>query len=520
MAARRKATGQAQAAAGGASPAQAAPAAEGPEAGGGPPAPPATGLFDGYDVGDFFDEFFEAPGRPRPHYRLLFDVLGSMTRDELDGHKRAADAAFMGAGITFAVYGDARAVERIFPFDPVPRVLSAREWETIERGLVQRVTALNLFLHDIYHEQKILRDRVIPRPLIYGARFFRREMLGMDVPRGTYIHIVGTDLVRDRDGRYMVLEDNLRSPSGVSYVLENRQIMMQTFPRLFAEHRVRPVHHYCQELLETLKHVAPAEAGSDPTVVLLTPGLYNSAYFEHTFLAQQMGIELVEGSDLVVQDLRVFMKTIDGLKPIDVIYRRVDDDFIDPLTFRPDSLLGVPGLINVFRAGNVAIANAIGTGVADDKAIYAYVPEIIRYYLKEDPILEQVPTWLCEDPKQRQHVLDRLPELVVKATNESGGYGMTIGPHATREELEKTRERIVADPRNHIAQPTLALSRHPTYVDGTFAGRHVDLRPYILFGENPTIVPGGLTRVALRAGSLVVNSSQGGGSKDTWVLAE
>jgi uncharacterized circularly permuted ATP-grasp superfamily protein len=388
----------------------------------------------------------------------------------------------------------------------------------VERGLEQRVRALNAFLHDVYHAQRIVRERRIPAELVFGARNFRREMIGVDVPRDVYAHVVGTDLVRDDAGTYYVLEDNLRSPSGVSYMLENRQAMKRTFAGLFARYGVLPVEHYPQELLSTLRGLA-APTAAEPCVVLLTPGVYNSAYFEHSFLARQMGIEIVEGRDLVTHDDHVYMRTTHGLKAVDVIYRRIDDDFLDPLAFRPDSLLGVPGLMNAYRAGNVALTNAVGTGVADDKAVYAFVPEMIRFYLSEEPILANVPTYLGHDEKDRGYILDHLDRLVVKAVNESGGYGMLVGPHSTESEREEFRRLVQANPRNYIAQPTLALSRHPTYVDGALHGCHVDLRPYILCGEKVTIVPGGLTRVALRRGSLVVNSSQGGGSKDTWVLA-
>lgn len=478
----------------------------------------SASLFARYRLGDFFDELFAAPGRPRRHYRHLYRRLARMSREDLDLRRTAADLAFLNQGITFTVYGDEAGIEKIFPFDLVPRVIPAREWDALEAGLSQRVTALNLFLQDVYGRQRILKDGVVPWDLVYSARFFRREMMGVGVPGGIYNHIVGTDLVRDRDGRYLVLEDNLRSPSGVSYMLENRQVMKRVFTDLFEAMAVRPIDHYSSALLGVLRSLAP-RASSDPTVVLLTPGVYNSAYFEHSFLARQMGIELVEGRDLLVDGGRVHMRTTQGLQPVDVIYRRVDDDFLDPLAFRPDSTLGVAGLMNVYRAGRVAIANAPGTGVADDKAVYGYVPDIIRYYLRADPLLENVPTYLCWRDEDRAYVLEHLADLVVKRTNESGGYGMLVGPHATAAERALFREAIQADPRSYIAQPTVALSRHPCYVDGRFEGRHVDLRPYILYGpEGITLIPGGLTRVALRKGSLVVNSSQGGGSKDTWVL--
>ncbi len=416
--------------------------------------------------------------------------------------------------------GNEQGTEKVFPNDLLPRILTAEEWRKIEKGLTQRITALNLFLEDIYHQGKILADKVVPRELIYSCRHFRREMRGLSVPRGIYVSVCGTDLVRLPDGSFAVLEDNLRVPSGVSYMLANRKVLKRVFPSLFLDYGVSPVDHYAQSLLGTLRSLAPIYYGgkNEPTVVLLTPGVFNSAYFEHTFLAQQMGIELVEGRDLLVHDNVVYMRTTAGLRRVDVIYRRVDDDFMDPLTFRPDSNLGVPGLFNAYRAGNVTLANAIGTGVADDKAMYSYVPAMIRYYLDQDPVLQNVPTYLCMEDSQRSYVLEHLHEMVVKAVGESGGYGMLIGPHSTAEQRENFRLAIMADPRNYIAQPTLSLSRAPCFLDGGVEARHVDLRPYILFGENVTLVPGGLTRVALRRGSLVVNSSQGGGSKDTWVL--
>jgi uncharacterized circularly permuted ATP-grasp superfamily protein len=476
-----------------------------------------TIIDESYALDGFFDEMFAAPGDVRPHYRALFAQLSQMTPQSFDARRREADASFLYQGITFTVYSEDEGIERVFPFDLVPRIIPEAEWSAIERGLRQRVLALNSFLHDVYHGQRILKDRVVPAELVLGARHFRREMIGVDVPRDTYAHIVGTDLVRDRDGRYYVLEDNLRSPSGVSYMLENRRAMKRTFASLFARYGVRPIEHYPQELLGTLRGLASGH-NPDPCVVLLTPGIYNSAYFEHSFLARQMGIEIVEGRDLICHDDRVYMRTTQGLKQVDVIYRRLDDDFLDPLAFRPDSILGVPGLLNAYRAGNVALANAVGTGVADDKAVYAYVPEMVRYYLSEEPALDNVPTHLGSDDRALGYILEHLEDLVVKAVNESGGYGMLVGPHSSKSEREEFRRRIQHNPRNYIAQPTLALSRHPTFSDSALRGCHVDLRPYILCGERVTIVPGGLTRVALRRGSLVVNSSQGGGSKDTWVL--
>jgi uncharacterized circularly permuted ATP-grasp superfamily protein len=475
-------------------------------------------LLEQYDPGPFYDEMFAAPGRPRLHYRRLLELLGHLTVDELRQRRRWIDRHFLQQGITFTVYSGDEGVERLFPFDLMPRIITRRKWERIEAGLRQRIYALNLFIGDVYHQQKILRDGVVPPELVLSSRSYRPEFHGFDVPRSIYIHIVGTDLVRNERGEVFVLEDNLRTPSGVSYVLANRQVMKWAFPQIFANYGVQPVEGYCHDLLDNLRYIAPAHA-ADPRVVLLTPGLYNSAYFEHTYLAKQMGIELVEGRDLFVDNAVVYMRTTRGPQRVDVIYRRLDDDFLDPLAFRPDSVLGVPGLVNAYRAGNVSLANAIGTGVADDKAVYAYVPAMIRYYLGEEPILPNVPTYQADDPHQRLYIVENLDKLVVKAVNESGGYGMLIGPHASQAEREEFRRRILANPRNYIAQPTLSLSRHPTF-DGTgFVGRHLDLRPYILSGPSINVMRGGLTRVALRPGSLVVNSSQGGGSKDTWVLA-
>ena len=473
--------------------------------------------FRTYQLDAAHDEMFDAQGLPRPQYAALFERLLTLDPQELKQRQTAADLAFLHQGITFTVYGQKDGTERIFPYDLIPRILTAGEWETIDRGLTQRLTALNLFLKDIYTDGRILAAGVVPRSIVYSCRHFRREMQGVSVRRDTYVSVAGTDLVRLPDGGFAVLEDNLRVPSGVSYMLTNRQVIKRVFPLLFSSYDVRPVDQYGQALLATLRALS-APQRPDPTIVLLTPGVFNSAYFEHTFLARQMGIELVEGRDLFVHDNIVYMRTTGGPRRVDVIYRRVDDDFIDPLAFRSDSTLGVAGLFNAYRAGNVAITNAIGTGVADDKALYAYVPAIIKYYLDEDPILPNVPTWLLENDADRAFVLERLDELVVKAVGESGGYGMLIGPHSTAAEREEFRARICADPRNYIAQPTLDLSRAPCFIDGRIESRHVDLRPYVLLGEKVTIVPGGLTRVALRKGSLVVNSSQGGGSKDTWVL--
>ncbi|MGE0813803.1 MAG: circularly permuted type 2 ATP-grasp protein [Vicinamibacterales bacterium] len=460
---------------------------------------------------------FDAGGVTRDHYAALYERLATVDPQELRQRQSAADKAFLHQGITFTVYGQDDGTERIFPYDLIPRIITASEWDTVERGLTQRITALNLFLKDLYGDAKVLADGLVPRELVYSCKHFRREMQGVAVRHDIYVSVAGTDLVRLPDGSFAVLEDNLRVPSGVSYMLTNRQVIKRIFPLLFDSYDVRPVDQYGQALLATLRALAPPHR-PDPTIVLLTPGVFNSAYFEHTFLARQMGIALVEGRDLFVHDNVVYMRTTAGPQRVDVIYRRVDDDFIDPLAFRADSTLGVPGLFNAYRAGNVALTNAVGTGVADDKALYAYVPALIRYYLGQDPILHNIETWQMSKDDERQHVLDRLDEVVVKAVGESGGYGMLIGPHSTAEEREAFRRRIVADPRNYIAQPTLALSAAPCFVDGRIEPRHVDLRPYILSGEEVVIVPGGLTRVALRQGSLVVNSSQGGGSKDTWVL--
>ena len=463
---------------------------------------------------------FSSPGVPRAHYQALFRTLLELPAEELKKSQQAADLSFLHQGITFTVYGNEQGTERVFPNDLIPRIIPGAEWQRIEAGLTQRITALNLFLQDIYHQGNILSDGVVPRELIYSCKHFRREMRGLPVPRGIYVSICGTDLVRLPDGSFAVLEDNLRVPSGVSYMLANRKVLKRVFPRLFSDYGVRPIDHYSQALLSTLRALIPMNYSGrhEPTIVLLTPGIFNSAYFEHTFLAQQMGIELVEGRDLLVHDNVVYMRTTAGLRRVDVIYRRVDDDFIDPLGFRTDSRLGVPGLFNAYRAGNVTMANAPGTGVADDKATYAYVPKIIKYYLGQDPILENIETFVLTDKVQRDHVLAHIGEMVVKAVGESGGYGMLIGPHSSLDQQDTFRRLIEADPRNYIAQPTLALSRGPCFVDGEIGARHIDLRPYILYGEHVTLVPGGLTRVALRRGSLVVNSSQGGGSKDTWVL--
>jgi uncharacterized circularly permuted ATP-grasp superfamily protein len=474
--------------------------------------------FTGYEAGAFYDEMFDAQGQPRAGCALLARTLASIPDDDLFRRQRAAERALLHMGSTFQVYGHEDGVEKIFPFDMIPRIIPAAEWALLERGLTQRARALNLFIDDVYHKQRIMADGVVPRELVETAASYLPACRGLDPPRGVWCHISGTDLVRAGDGRYYVLEDNMRCPSGVSYVLQNRRVMKRTFPRVFEASRVRPVDGYPSQLLQALQHVRSPDVES-PTVVLLTPGIHNSAYFEHSFLAQQMGIELVEGRDLAVRDGFVWMRTTRGLSRVDVIYRRIDDTFLDPTVFRADSMLGVSGLMDVVRAGRVTLANAPGTGVADDKVIYAFVPAMIHYYLSEAPILPNVPTFVCFDEKQRQHVLANLDKLVVKAANESGGYGMLMGPHASSAERALFADHIRATPRNYVAQPLLALSRAPTLVDGAPEGRHVDLRPYVLHGEDIFVLPGGLTRVALKRGSYVVNSSQGGGSKDTWVLA-
>jgi uncharacterized circularly permuted ATP-grasp superfamily protein len=475
-------------------------------------------LFNDYQPEEFFDEMFAAPGEPRRHYARLLERFERLPPEEFERKRAAVDLSFMRQGITFTVYNDEQGTERIFPFDLIPRIIPQSEWRHLVRGLEQRITALNLFVKDVYGEQRILKEGVIPAPYVLGARHFRREFMGFRVPKDIYIHICGTDLIRGADGEYLVLEDNARSPSGVSYMLENRQALKRAFPNLFSRMGVLPVKDYAGELLKVLRHIAP-QGSERPTVALLTPGVYNSAYFEHCFLARQMGVEIVEGRDLLVRDSKVYMRTTKGLHPVDVLYRRIDDDFLDPSVFRPDSLLGVPGLVNAYRAGNLSLANSIGTGIADDKVIYYFVPRMIRFYLDQEPILPNVETYLASEDKDRSHILANLDKLVVKAANEAGGYGMLMGPTATRAEIEQFRGLIEADPRNFIAQPPIQLSRHPTWTGERFEGRHIDFRPYVLYGDKVSIVPGGLTRVALRKGSLVVNSSQGGGSKDTWVLA-
>ncbi len=467
---------------------------------------------------DFYNEMYDSAGTLRPHYRAFAEWLAAMPPERLERKRVEADIAFHRVGITFAVYGEESGTERLIPFDIIPRIIPAAEWEALQAGLWQRVKTLNAFLHDIYHEQAILKTGCIPPEQVLNNAQFRPEMVGVDVPSQIYAHIAGVDIVRAGAGESYVLEDNLRVPSGVSYMIEDRKMMMRLFPELFSRHMIAPVQHYPDILLDNLRTVAP-KGVSDPTVVLLTPGAYNSAYFEHTFLAQQMGVELVEGRDLFVKNETVFMRTTQGPQRVDVIYRRLDDDFLDPLAFNKDSMLGVPGLLAAYRAGGVTLANAIGTGVADDKSIYPYVPEMIRFYLGEEPKLNNVPTWMLRKPDDLQYVLAHLPELVVKEVHGAGGYGMLVGPASTRAEIEDFRARIVAAPEKYIAQPTLALSNCPTFVESGIAPRHLDLRPFVLSGKRGiSMVPGGLTRVALREGSLVVNSSQGGGTKDTWVL--
>jgi uncharacterized circularly permuted ATP-grasp superfamily protein len=470
-----------------------------------------------YGPAKAFDEMAEGRGRVRRVYEGLRDSLQLVDPVRLAEGRASLEASFLRRGITFTVYNDPHGTERIFPFDPLPRLIPLQEWTRIEKGLVQRVTALNLFLQDVYGAQKILQEKWIPAEIIHSAKHLRREAAGLKVPHNVYIHICGTDLIRGNGGEYMVLEDNGRCPSGVSYVLENRRALKQAFPEWFRNQAVRPVDHYGADLLETLREISPRQEG-EPVIVLLTPGPMNSAYFEHSFLARQTGIELVQGCDLFVEGQKVFMRTTRGPRQVDVIYRRIDDDFLDPLAFRKDSVLGVPGLLRAVRAGQVSLANAIGTGVADDKALYAYVPKLIRHYLGEDASLPNVPTFLASQPKDLKYILQNMAKLVVKPTNESGGYGLLIGPQATKKQIAEFRSRVRKDPRNYIAQPVIALSTHPTICGNKVEPRHIDLRPFVLTGKKTRVLPGGLTRVALRKGSLVVNSSQGGGSKDTWVL--
>jgi uncharacterized circularly permuted ATP-grasp superfamily protein len=473
--------------------------------------------FSAYQTDEFYDEMFEASGAPRERSQHLVSRLSSLSAGELQRRQKSAELALLNMGITFNVYGHEAGTEKVWPFDLVPRIIEGGEWDMIERGLKQRITALNMFIDDLYNAQHCIRDKAVPEWLIASAKNLLGPCRGMTPPKGIWCHITGTDLVRDTNGQMYVLEDNLRCPSGVSYVLENREIMKRTFPQGFDGFSVMPVEDYPDQLLNMLQYIAP-QGVTDPNVVVLTPGIYNSAYFEHSFLAQRMGVELVQGSDLCVLNGHVWMRTTKGLERVDVIYRRIDDEFLDPKTFRADSTLGVPGLMDVYRAGRVALANAPGTGVADDKAVYAFVPQIIKFYLGEDMILPNVPTFVCGEEKQCEHVLMNMEKLVIKPANESGGYGIMLGPRASKAEIDKYRDVIRANPRNYVAQPMLGLSRVPTIVEDHFEGRHVDLRPYILYGKDIFVLPGGLTRVALRKNSLVVNSSQGGGSKDTWVL--
>ncbi len=474
--------------------------------------------FDGYNTDGFYDEMFTADGSARPAVQMLVERIEGFPEGELARRHIAAEHALLRMGITFNVYADEQGIEKIFPFDLIPRIIDASEWNWIERGLKQRIHALNLFIDDVYHDQKILKDGVVPADVVLSSERYLQQCIGLDPPRGVWCHITGTDLVRDGDGQIYVLEDNLGCPSGVSYVVENRQLMKRTFPQLFGMSQIQPVEDYPSQLLNMLRYLVTDKVLT-PEVAVLTPGIYNSAYFEHSFLAQQMGVELVEGRDLVVMDGFVHMRTTKGFERVDVIYRRINDDFLDPTVLNPESMLGVPGLMEVYKAGRVALVNAPGTCVADDKVVCSFVPQIIKYYLGEDIIVPNVPTYMCWEDTDRKYVLEHLDELVVKEANQSGGYGMLIGPHSTKAACEEFARRIKENPRNYIAQPTLSLSRVPVLINDHFEGRHVDLRPFILYGEDIYVLPGGLTRVALKKGSLVVNSSQGGGSKDTWVLS-
>jgi uncharacterized circularly permuted ATP-grasp superfamily protein len=471
--------------------------------------------FNNYDTEGFYDEMFTPSGEIRPGYQHFKDRVEQLSQEEFQRRQISAERALMAMGITFNVYSENEGTERIMPVDIIPRIVHAHEWDKMEKGLIQRITALNLFLADIYSDQKIIKDGIIPREVIYSSKNFLEPCMGIKPPKNIWIHITGTDLIRGNDGEYMILEDNLRCPSGVSYMMENRELLKQTFPEVVAKTQIRPISDYPHKLLEMLRFISDRP---EPTVVVLTPGIYNSAYFEHSYLAQQMGVELVDARDLVVHEGYVKMRTTKGFQIVDVIYRRIDDTFLDPNTFNPDSLIGIPGIFEVYKNGKVAIANAPGTGVADDKVIYAYVPRIIKYYLGEDPIIQNVKTYICSEEEDLKYVLENIADLVVKEANEAGGYGMLIGPKSTKDEQEKFKKYILANPRNYIAQPTISLSRVPCLIDDHAEGRHVDLRPYILYGDGVNVMPGGLTRVALRKGSLVVNSSQGGGSKDTWVL--
>ena len=475
--------------------------------------------FESYNPGNFYDEYFENSGQPRAEVKKLIDQISSFPNKELADRQKAAEAAFMQMGITFGVYEDKKGLEKIFPFDIIPRIINARDWDLIDRGVRQRVFALNQFIHDVYNDQKIIKDGVISKEIILSSVAYRKECQGLNPPKGIWCHISGIDFVRDDKGQFYVLEDNLRCPSGISYVLGNRRVMKQTLPVVFESLPIRPVDDYSNHLADMLRNLIP-DSIIKPNIAILTPGIYNSAYFEHSFLAQQIGEELVEGRDLVVMDDFVYMRTTKGFERLDAIYRRIDDEYLDPTVFNPDSLLGVPGIMKSYRSGKVALANAPGTGIADDKAIYSFVPDIIKYYTGEDAIIPNVPTFVCEDEKDRQHVIDNIANFVVKTTHGSGGYGMLIGPYSSKEQQQQMVENIQREPRNYIGQPVIDLSRVPVIVKDHFEGRHIDLRPYVLYGENIYVLPGGLTRVALEKGSLVVNSSQGGGSKDTWVLAD
>jgi len=474
--------------------------------------------FDGYQTHGFYDELVGPDGKPRPVTAPLLKQINALSPKELRARQKAAEQLLYQQGITFSVYGDKKGTEKIFPFDIIPRVVPSEEWSVLEAGLKQRIEALNLFIDDIYHDQKILKDKIIPKALVLSSACYLKQCRGLTPPKGIWVHITGTDLVRGKDGAFYVLEDNLRCPSGISYVLQNRAIQKRTFSNAFETMKVRPVSNYCDHLYDTLRHASPVVTQKKPIIVVLTPGIYNSAYYEHAYLAQQMGVPLVEGSDLAVIDDHVMLRSTKGFEKVDVVYRRIDDEFLDPKVFRKDSMLGVPGIMECYRKGNVTLANAPGTGIADDKAIYAYVPQMIKYYLGQDAIIPNVPTYVCSESKQCDYVIKNLKSLVVKAVNLSGGYGMLIGPFSTSAERKEFAGRIRKNPRNYIAQPTLALSRSPTITKGGIEGRHVDFRPYILYGESIFVLPGGLTRVALVKDSLVVNSSQGGGSKDSWVL--
>lgn len=475
--------------------------------------------FQSYDPENFYDEFFEKSGHPREEVKRLVDRINSFSKRELKNRQKAAEAAFMQMGITFGVYGDQQGLEKIFPFDIIPRIINAKDWDLIDRGVKQRVFALNKFIHDVYNEQKIIKDGVVSKEIILSSVAYRKECQGLNPPKGIWCHVSGIDLVRDEQGQFFVLEDNLRCPSGVSYVLGNRRVMKQTLPVVFESLPIRPVDDYSNRLASMLRNLIP-DSIRNPNIVILTPGIYNSAYFEHSFLAQQIGEELVEGQDLVVMDDFVYMRTTKGFERVDAIYRRIDDEYLDPTVFNPDSLLGVPGIMKSYRSGKVALANAPGAGIADDKAIYSLVPDIIKYYTGEEALIPNVPTFVCEVEKDRQHVIDNIKNFVVKTTHGSGGYGMLIGPFSTKEQQKKMIENIQKEPRNYIGQPVVQLSRVPVIVKDNFEGRHIDLRPYVLYGEEIYVLPGGLTRVALEKNSLVVNSSQGGGSKDTWVLED